>query len=117
MSQENSPEHLDGAFDKLKTSLPMEEKEAIEAFIKFMNTFVLQLSKDPKNFIDLYNKILAYLIVNAPEQEKITAEAIPGNTVAGANNIVQFSRATPANNIVHGRKKLTSTTLKETHLE
>jgi hypothetical protein len=72
----------------------MEEKEAIEAFIKFMNTFVLQLSKDPKNFIDLYNKILAYLIVNAPDLTLSPEEQLPSHEVLPNDNLVQF----PSNN-------------------
>jgi hypothetical protein len=45
----------------------------------------LQLSENPKNFIDLYNKILAYLIVNAPDLTLSLEEATPSDQVKNSN--------------------------------
>jgi hypothetical protein len=65
------------------------------SLIQFINKAILLSTNDKEAFLRAYEMLIAYLIVNAPEQEKITAEAIPGHTVVEAsNNIVQFSRAT-----------------------
>jgi hypothetical protein len=91
LQEENSP-NLQEAFHKLEANLQMEEKKTIEAVIEFINTLVLQLSKNPKEFVDIYNKIVAHLILNAPTLS--LEEQLPGHTVVEAsNNIVKFSRA------------------------
>lgn len=94
LQEEKISNPLEGTFSQIRKSLSKNE-DITDLLIRFINTAILESANDEESFHRKYEMLIAYLIVNAPEQEKITAEAIPGHTVAGAsNNIVKFSRAT-----------------------